>query len=253
VIFGRIIDGRDTVVSTQDIAREKALTGAPAGTVISAEFQTGGRGRQGKAWFAPHGANVCMTVIGPPVVQAEAWQVALLAGVSVVEGIALCLPDLEPPPRLRFPNDVTIGGRKVSGVLVEVVPHPKPGYVTPLIGIGVNVNIPTETFPEELRDRATSLQRETGEAMRNKGILQGLILRRLGLNWVAFTRGPLGEAILPRWRELADPDARRLFVLDGTPTLCRILDLALGGTVTLEAEDGRTHSLHAAQVIFGDD
>lgn len=250
MIFGQIIDGRDTVTSTQDIAREKARAGAPAGTVVTAQFQTGGRGRQGRSWFAPHGANVMLTAIGPPVPLEEAWQIAIVAGVAVAEALEKMPMDIV-PPRLRFPNDITIGGRKVSGVLVETVPHPRPGYITPLIGIGVNVNIPADAFPEELRERATSLEAETGTP-HDKAILIGLLFRRLDMNWIAFRSGPLEETILPRWRSLIDPAARRLFVLDGHPTLCRVVDLAGDGTVTLETEDGRDHTIAAAQVILGD-
>ena len=247
--IGHKIYFSETVTSTQDIAKEMALAGEPSGTVIAAAYQTGGRGRRGRGWFAPPGANVCMTIIGPRVALAEAWQVALVAGVAVAEGIR---DAVAVTPTLRFPNDILCGGAKLGGILVETVPHPKPGYVTPLIGIGVNVNIPADVFPDDLRDKSTSLLRVTG-AEHRIGMVQVQILVRLGAQWDAFQKGPLGEAILPRWHALADPNARRTFVLNGQAVACRVLQITADGTLTLETPTGVTHKLHASQVIFGDD
>jgi BirA family biotin operon repressor/biotin-[acetyl-CoA-carboxylase] ligase len=249
VIFGQTIHRYDTVASTQDIAKEKALGGEPAGTVIAAAYQTGGRGRRGRSWFAPRGANVCMTVIGPPVALADAWQIALVAGIAVAEGIRSATGTT---PTLRFPNDILLEGQKLSGILVETVPHPTPGRITPLIGIGVNVNIPEALFPEDLRARSTSLLRVTG-AEHSVPLVQRHILDRLGIQWDAFTREPPETAILPRWHALADREARRTFVIDNQPVSCRVHSIAADGTLTLETSGHDEHKIHASHVIFGDD
>ena len=249
--FGQKIYSYETVTSTQDIAKEKALSGEPSGTVISAAFQTGGRGRRGRGWFAPSGANVCMTVIGPPVALAEAWQVALVVGIAVAEGINAAT-DTAVEPALRFPNDILCNGAKLGGVLVETVPHPKAGYVIPLIGIGVNVNIAEDVFPADLRARSTSLLRVAGNR-HSVDLVQYPILERLGVQWNAFLQRGFSDAILPRWHTLADLSARRNFVLDGQTVSCRVLCITADGTLTLETPTGVTHKLHASQVIFGDD
>ncbi|MES2461104.1 MAG: biotin--[acetyl-CoA-carboxylase] ligase [Armatimonadota bacterium] len=238
----------DTVTSTQDIAKEKALAGEPAGTVITAAYQTGGRGRRGRGWFAPHGANVCMTVIGAPVALADAWQIALVAGIAVAEVIQA---GTGTAPTLRFPNDILLQGRKLSGILVETAPH-SAGTITPLIGIGVNVNVPEETFPDDLRTKSTSLLRVTGRE-HQVSVVQKQILARLTAQWEFFEKGLFSSVILSRWHALADPDARRTFVLDGQPLLCRIMNIAPNGVLTLESPDGKEHKLPTSQVIFGDD
>jgi BirA family biotin operon repressor/biotin-[acetyl-CoA-carboxylase] ligase len=245
-VFGKIIIGRGEVESTQNIARQLALEGAEAGTVVMAELQTAGRGRQGRSWFAPRGANVCMTVIGPRTLLAEAWQLSLVVAVAVCEAVREAT---EVDARVRFPNDVYMNNAKLAGVLIETVPHPQPGFVIPLVGIGVNVNIRAEDYPEDLRATATSLQIATGREWTVGGISGG-ILRALSVRWEEWRRGPLDEAILPRWHELADPNARRVFLLDGTPVSCRVVGLAADGTVTLEMPDGAQRSLSAAQVIL---
>ena len=251
VTFGQTIYGYETVTSTQDIAKEKALAGEPAGTVIAAAYQTGGRGRRGRGWFAPSGANVCMTIIGPPVALADAWQVALVAGIAVAEGINAGT-DTAVVPALRFPNDILCDGAKLGGILVETVPHPKAGFVTPLIGIGVNVNISESAFPKELRTKSTSLLHIT-DARYSVDLVQYHILERLSAQWDAFGQRGFSDATLPRWHTLADPAARRTFMLDDLPASCRVLNIAADGVLTLETPTGDIHQLPASQVIFGDD
>lgn len=252
VIFGQPAFRHGTVESTQDIARAQALAGAaPAGAIVTARFQTHGRGRQGRAWYAPPDANVCMTVIAPPVALRDAWQTALVAGIAVAEGVMQIAASLR--PALRFPNDVLVGGAKLSGVLVETMPSGTPGRVIPLIGIGVNVLAAApDDLPPEVRARAIALESATGGVRYGVSEVEAAVLARLTENWHIWTRGGLAET-LPRWRELADPNARRGFELDGRQTLCRIVDLNADGIVTLETESGERHRLPASLVILGDD
>jgi len=239
----------DTVGSTMDIAREKALAGEPAGAIIVASYQTGGRGRQGRTWFAPHGANVCITVIGARVLASEAWQVGLLAGVATAEAV---IARTKLPASVRFPNDIYLVGKKLGGILIETAPHSMAGYVIPLIGIGVNVNVKAEQFSPELSARATSTLIESGEE-HSVPFLTARIVLELAELWEQFRRGPIEEAILPQWRNLSNPENRRTFQINGNPHLCQILDIASNGLVTLSDESGNPHTLHAAQVILGDD
>jgi BirA family biotin operon repressor/biotin-[acetyl-CoA-carboxylase] ligase len=249
VIFGHTVFRCETVTSTQDVAKEKAHRGEPAGTVITAAYQTGGRGRRGRGWFAPEGANVCMTVIGPPVRLADAWQLAIVVGAAVAGGI---LAATAITSAVRFPNDILYAGMKLGGVLIESVPHLETGRITPLIGIGVNVNVPEGRFPEDLRAKSTSLLRVTG-AEHSVETVQHHILDRLGVQWDAFERGLFGTSVLPCWQALADPDARRVFVIEDRHVSCRVRNLAADGTLTLETPAGDVRSFHASQVIFGDD
>ena len=245
MIFGEPILRHDVVGSTQDVARDLALNSAAAGTVVTANFQTHGRGRRGRAWYAPAGANVCLTAIAPPVPGADAWQVALVAGLAVAEGIAATAGVRT---HVRFPNDVLVGGSKIAGVLVETVAG-RDGCVIPLIGLGVNVNI--AEFPPEVRAIATSLERVSGVHHDVVSVEQA-VLRRLGLCWDEWTYGGLA-ATLERWKPLHDPEARRLFVLDAVPVPCRVRDLAPDGTLTIETPQSVLHRLPAAAIVFGEE
>jgi BirA family transcriptional regulator, biotin operon repressor / biotin---[acetyl-CoA-carboxylase] ligase len=127
--------------STNARARELAMNGAPHGTLVTADEQTAGRGRQGRAWTAPAGAALLLSLV----VRGLKSLLPLAAAVAVCEAV-------EPlDAALKWPNDVWIGRRKVAGILLEG--RPQEGWA--VIGIGLNVR--TREFPPDLRDSATSL------------------------------------------------------------------------------------------------
>ncbi|HVK06998.1 MAG TPA: biotin--[acetyl-CoA-carboxylase] ligase [Armatimonadaceae bacterium] len=249
--FGAHILRYEVVGSTQDAARERALAGAPAGTVVAAEAMTAGRGRQGRAWHTPPGANVCLTAIGEPVPLPAAWQIALVGGVAACEAIREALGEGGPTARVRYPNDVLLGGKKVCGVLVETVAAPgrSAREVVPMIGIGINVKAPSEPLPPEIAAVATSLEGETGRPHDVRSV-EAALLRRLSEEWRVWQAGGL-TAVLARWKPLLDPDARRVFVVDGVPVACRVVDLAPDGTLSIELSGvGLRRSVPAAAALM---
>ncbi len=128
--------------STNARARELAGAGVPHGTLVTADEQSAGRGRQGRTWTAPAGrALLCSVVIrDPPAL------LPLAAGVAVAEVVA-------PEARVKWPNDVLVSGRKVAGILVEG--RPQEGWA--VVGIGLNVALRMEDLPVELRSTAGTL------------------------------------------------------------------------------------------------
>jgi BirA family transcriptional regulator, biotin operon repressor / biotin---[acetyl-CoA-carboxylase] ligase len=128
--------------STNARARELAASGAPHGTLVTAAEQTAGRGRQGRSWTAPPGRALLASVL------LRDWPrlLPLSAAVAVAEvagGAAA----------VKWPNDVQLGGRKVTGILFEG--RPREGWM--VLGIGLNVALRPGDFPPELRDTATGL------------------------------------------------------------------------------------------------
>ena len=128
--------------STNARARELASGGAPHGTVVTADEQSAGRGRQGRTWTAPAGrALLCSVVIRDP---PRLLPLAAGVAVAVVAGT---------DSQIKWPNDVLLGGRKVAGILVEARLQER----WAVVGIGLNVAVREADFPVELRDRAGTL------------------------------------------------------------------------------------------------
>jgi BirA family biotin operon repressor/biotin-[acetyl-CoA-carboxylase] ligase len=139
--------------STNDVLRQMAVAGAAEGTTVVALQQTRGRGRQHRPWHSPPGLGLYLSVLlRPPWPASESGALAPLAGVAVASALKqLGVPDI----RLKWPNDVLAGGRKICGVLVE--PALKGGQIEfAVVGIGVNVLHGADDFPPELRHTATS-------------------------------------------------------------------------------------------------
>lgn len=137
--------------STNDEA--KRCSEMPDGSLIIAEVQTAGKGRLGRAWTSPRGAGVWMTLLLKPEIDPyRVSQITLIAGIAVCHAIGR-------DARIKWPNDIVIGGKKTCGILTEMAAETdRIAYV--LCGIGINVNTPD--FPAELKDKATSMYIETG-------------------------------------------------------------------------------------------
>ena len=198
--------------STNERARELAMAGAPHGTLVTAGEQTAGRGRQGRAWTAPPGSAVLMSVV----LRDPNELLPLAAAVAVCEAVpADCA--------IKWPNDVWIGGRKLAGILAEG--RPQEGWA--VLGIGLNVT--TAEFPGELRDTATSLRLEGVESDTESvlGDLLAALDRRL--------RDDAGE-LLGAWRERDALRGRPVRWRDGEGTAAGIDD---SGSLLVETGEGR--------------
>jgi BirA family biotin operon repressor/biotin-[acetyl-CoA-carboxylase] ligase len=133
----------ETLGSTNAEALVRARAGVRGPLWITAEAQSGGRGRRGKSWVSPPGnlyATLLLTEPSPP---ALAPQLSFVAGLAVHDAVAACAPGLAPKLRLKWPNDVLLDGRKLSGMLIEAESQPRFSLA---IGIGVNcVSHPLDT------------------------------------------------------------------------------------------------------------
>ena len=177
------------VTSTMDIARDEAQGGAAEGTVVIAEEQTAARGRLKRAWASPQG-NIALSVILRPSIGNLhlLTMVASLAVVRAVERVAGLQPDI------KWPNDVLIGGKKVSGILIESsLSGAAVDYA--ILGIGLNVNLDVTAFPE-IAETATSLRHELGKAVSRVELLQAL-LAELEFFYMTSTAG---DAVFDQWR-----------------------------------------------------
>ncbi len=144
----------EEVESTQDAAKEMALSGGAEGFAVMAFRQTGGRGRSGHTWISPAGKNLALSLLLRPRIASNAMPLlSLMAAIAVantVERLGI------PRPELKWPNDVLVSGKKLAGILAEAgMMNDSFKYV--VLGIGLNVNSEVNDFPPELHDSVTSL------------------------------------------------------------------------------------------------
>jgi BirA family biotin operon repressor/biotin-[acetyl-CoA-carboxylase] ligase len=214
-----------SVGSTSDVARERALAGAPHGALVTAGAQTAGRGRQGRAWTTQPGSAVAMSLV-----LREGLSSGLLTLAAAVAVARACGSEA----MIKWPNDVLVDGRKVAGILAEGRPHE--GWV--VLGIGVNVAVDVADLPEELRERAGTL----GRGLADVEPFLGSLLAHLG---VALGMGP--EEVLTAWRArdvlLGEPVA-----WDGGDRTGVARGVDGAGHLMVELADGTTVTLHAGEV-----
>lgn len=159
----------DTVDSTNSYAKQHAASFAPDKiTCITAEEQTAGRGRYQRKWISPRGVNIYATFYFH--LPLPALHLGSLSQVMSYSFAALLLKE-GLHPQIKWPNDVQLNGKKVSGVLSETIFHQK--YVEIFLGIGINVNMEADAL-EHIDQPATSLKHETGRIWDRKELLKKL-------------------------------------------------------------------------------
>jgi|CXWL01.1.fsa_nt_gi BirA family biotin operon repressor/biotin-[acetyl-CoA-carboxylase] ligase len=164
------VELHSTVESTQDLARARVAAGHRLLRAIFADAQTHGRGQRGRVWHSPRGAAIYVTVVWP-----SARAPATLGGLSLVVGLAvraaLLTAGLE--AQLKWPNDVLVKGRKIAGILIEVLPDA--GGSMLLIGVGLNVHVDDGAAIDQ---PWTDVARELDEPFDRSG-LAGTLLQSL--------------------------------------------------------------------------
>ena len=161
--FGRPYLYAETCPSTQRLLGPEQVEGA----VAVAEEQTEGRGRLGRTWVSPPGVNIlCSILLEPDVETARLPELTVVAGEACAEAIGR-VTGLE--PRIKLPNDVLLGDRKVAGILAEA----RDGRV--VLGVGVNVNVEPAELAQDIAERATSLLGELGEPVDRADLLVTLL------------------------------------------------------------------------------
>lgn len=193
--IGRELFFHDEVVSTNAEAFGLARSGAPEGTVVMADSQTGGKGRLGRKWESPAGLNIYLSVIlRPPISPEEAHWLTFVAAVAAAEAISVYCPER---PVMKWPNDILINGKKAAGILLEMGSEPERVHFV-VMGIGVNVNTTRPMFPDYIKNTATSV-REANGAEVDRRALAARLLSSVELWYkIYLAEGPV--PILSEWK-----------------------------------------------------
>lgn len=245
--LGRSIEFRQSVGSTNEVAKALARLGAPEGLVVVAEEQTGGKGRLGRTWHSPPGVGIWMTVVlRPPLIPYEAARLTLCAAVAVAGAIRQ-VAGL--PAAIKWPNDIVLEDRKVCGILTEMEADWDRVHFA-VVGIGINANLPAEAFPEHLRATATSLLAAGGKPV-PRALLIAEVLARLEAEYQDLVAGRFDQ-VLTRWRALSATLGRTVRVLPVAPDQPEVVGVAEAvdpsGALLVRLPDGQLHRVVAGEV-----
>lgn len=237
-IIGKNIHYFKEIESTNILAREMAGS-VDEGTVVIAESQTGGRGRLGRKWISPEGGIWLSVVLKPKLQPQYAPRITLLAGVAVAKTIR----SYGLPAKIKWPNDVLINGKKVAGILTEIgAEMDSIQYV--VVGVGIDANVDTETFPEEFRDSSTSLKNELGSDINRVEFVQKLLFGLESL-YMKFQKEGF-SSIMEEWRMMSATIGEWVKITNQTRT---IYGEAIGvdgeGALILETGEGKLEKIVA--------
>jgi BirA family transcriptional regulator, biotin operon repressor / biotin---[acetyl-CoA-carboxylase] ligase len=221
--------------STNTLARSLAQEGGPEGSLIVADSQSGGRGRMGRNWHSPPGVNLYFSfILRPGVPSFRVPQLTLLVAAAIHRALHSHVPGIQ--PKVKWPNDILVGGRKVCGVLCEMQSEPDLTHFV-IVGVGINVN--QSVFSLELRHLATSLVKESGSSVSRAHLLADVLNHFEPLYDEWLVRDDL-SFIIPYLDEHSFLNARDVTVDQFKQSIRgRVSGLAPGGELMLLGTDGR--------------
>ena len=163
--LGRNLRYYETIDSTNLEIRRLAEEGAPHGTTAVAEEQTSGKGRRGRSWLGKAGCGIWMSFLLRPQIAVEnSSMLTLITALAVEKAVG---EETGLQCQIKWPNDIIVNGKKLCGILTELSAQmDELNYV--VVGIGINANM--QEFPDDLRDKATSLRIETGETVKRASL-----------------------------------------------------------------------------------
>ena len=232
--------------STNTLLQSRAERGAPSGSVLIAQAQTSGRGRRGRVWISAPGDSLTFSLFWRFASGTSPAGLSLAVGLAVaraIEKVGAGDTALRPPVQLKWPNDILIDGRKLGGILIELLPGAPHAAV---IGIGINLRLPPD-LPDEIRAAAAALPVATESNLLLAALLHELLhtlgqfattgfagLRAEWLTYHAFQNRPirlLSDFAPPREGVCrgVDVDGALLFENDGR------IERVLSGEVSLRS------------------
>ena len=240
--LGRPVTVFDAIPSTNTWLAEQVADGAPQGALAVADVQTAGRGRMGRTWQSPPGAGLLFSLLFRPAPPVTPSQVGLVVAAGVAAGLTA---HLEVDARLKWPNDVLIGGKKVAGVLGDAsFRDGQADWV--VVGVGLNANLAPADFPQPPPGGVapTSLLAELGHPVERAALLAAL-LAAIEPRYAALVAG---QPQVAEWRWLSATLGQPVRVTGGVAVEGVAEDIAEDGSLLVRQADGRVVSVAAGDV-----
>jgi len=243
--FGKIVYLYPEIDSTNRFCKTLAQKGLPEGTLVIAETQTDGKGRLGRSWVSPPYLNLTFSILLFPPASEGALSLFTLASANAM--IDAIKETLNLQAKVKWPNDILIHGKKVAGILLELLTLSSKRRAL-ILGIGVNVNMLKIHWPEEIQQQSTSLLEVSGLSISREVFLLSL-LKQLELWYQHFIEGQRAR-ILSRWKASSETLGRRVQVMLPHRTLEGIAqNLSEEGALLLDLGKGQIHKIYSGDVV----
>lgn len=229
--IGRCVYFYKETETTNDCIRALALEGGEEGILAVAEKQTAGRGRRGRAWESSVGSGIWMSLLlRPHIIPTEAPMLTLLGGLAVADAIE---EETGLATDIKWPNDILINGKKAVGILTEMdCEMSQVNFV--ILGMGINVN--TEVFPEELRDKATSIFLESGKICSRKRLVQ-TVMKKVEQYYDTFLQAGGFAPLLEEYRKRCITLGKEVCVMGKETYTAKALDVTPEGELVVQRVD----------------
>lgn len=241
--LGRVIHAFETIGSTNEHAFKLAQEGAFHGEIVVAEHQTAGRGRRGRQWVSPARKNLYFSaILRPELPPQRAPELTLVAAVALAETLTEAGVDA----RIKWPNDVQVGGKKIAGILTELSADAERVHFV-ILGVGVNLNLRASELPEELLSTATSLWEARGEKV-PRALFAAALWTRLE-EWLDRHADAGFAPVRERWKALSSTLGQEVLVRSERRELRGVAeDIDESGALILRTSDGALERILAGDV-----
>lgn len=245
-VIGRDIRVFEETTSTNDVIDKLARDGVKEGVVVFAESQTKGRGRLGRRWISPARRGLWFSVLLRPALRPqEVTQLIVAAATALVRAIHL---QTGLKPKIKWPNDILIHGKKAAGVLTELSAE-LDQVKQVILGIGLDVNLTASEFPPEVRKTATSLSLETGKKI-SRAALAAALLHELDADYTRIATGGFA-ALADEWECNCSTLGSEVIIGQGDRQMRgRAESLDDDGALLLRTEHGRLERIIGGDVTL---
>lgn len=227
--------------STNNYLKKLASEGAGHGTTVIAEQQSAGKGRLSRMWYSERGTGIYMSVLLKPMAAPHE-----ISCITPVIGLAVCnaiRKETGTDAKIKWPNDVVIGSKKVAGILTEMSAQSDMiDYI--IVGIGINVN--NEVFADEIKYKATSLLLETGENFSRAALAAAVLceINKSLTDGIGFSKVDLEE-----YKKLCiSLDKEVSVMLRGKMVTGRAIGVNSGGELVVRLPDGELMNISCGEV-----
>lgn len=240
--IGRNFIHFDEVDSTNVQCRRACSNNPIEGMVVAAEEQTSGRGRLGRSWISPKGTGIWMSIVLKPNISPMVAPRTTLIGAAAVY---TALKEMGISVGIKWPNDIVINGKKICGILTEMNAEiERVNYV--IMGIGINVNM--ESFPDELKEKATSLKNELGNEVDRKKLVAN-ILNNFEVFYEEFKNTGDISRVIEICKEGSLLINKEVRVINGNnEVICTVIDIDDEGELIVKHKDGTIKRVISGEV-----